>query len=65
MKKIFGKEYQKNAVLYFISLICGTIIIILNILFTLVLKESIFNLNMLAGILMFFYSWKNLFLEKK
>lgn len=64
MKKIMGKEYQKNAVLYFISLICS-IIIILNILFALVLKESIFNLNTLAGILMFFYSWKNLFSEKK
>lgn len=63
--KIFGKEYQKDSVLYFITFLCSIIIIFLNILFAVLFEDNIFSLNMLTGILLFFYSWKNLFLKKK
>ncbi|MEK4948079.1 hypothetical protein [Carnobacterium sp. FSL W8-0810] len=65
MMRIFGKEYQKDSVLYFITFLCSIIIIFLNILFAVLFEDNIFNLNMLTGILLFFYSWKNLFLKKK
>ena len=63
--KIFGKEYQKDSVLYFITFLCSIIIIFLNILFAVLFEDNIFSLNMLTVILLFFYSWKNLFLKKK
>lgn len=62
--KIFGKEYQKDSVLYFITFLCSIIIIFLNILFAVLFEDNIFSLNMLTVILLFFYSWKNLFLKK-
>lgn len=65
MMKIFGKEYQKDTVLYFITFLCSIIIIFLNILFAVLFEDNIFNLNMLTGILLLFSSWKNLFLKKK
>lgn len=65
MMRIFGKEYQKDSVLYFITFLCSIIIIFLNILFAVLFEDNIFSLNMLTVILLFFYSWKNLFLKKK
>ena len=65
MKKIFGKEYEVNSLLYGITFACSVIIIFLNILFFILLKDSIFNLSMLTGILLFISSGQNLFLEEK
>ena len=65
MKKIFGKEYEVNSLLYGITFACSVIIIFLNILFFILLKDSIFNLSMLTGILLFISSGQNLFLKKK
>lgn len=59
MIKIFGKEYELNTLLYGITFVCSIIIIVLNILFFILLKDSIFNLNMLTGILLFISSWLN------
>ncbi len=64
MIKIFGKEYELNTLLYGITFVCSIIIIVLNILFFILLKDSIFNLNMLTGILLFISSWLN-FKKKK
>lgn len=63
MKKIFGKEYEVNSLLYGITFACSVIIIFLNILFFILLKDSIFNLSMLTGILLFISSGQNLFLK--
>lgn len=61
----FGKEYQKDTVLYFISFLCSIVIIFLNILFAIFAEGNIFNFNMLTGVLLFYSSWQNLFGKKK
>ncbi|WP_034536082.1 hypothetical protein [Carnobacterium inhibens] len=65
MIKIFGKEYAINSLLYGVTFVCSIIIIVLNSLFFIFLKESIFNLSMLTGILLFISSGLNLFSKKK
>ena len=65
MIKLFGKEYPKNTVLYFISFILSIILIFLNILFAILFSDSIFNFYMLTGVLLFLSSGLNLFAKKK
>ena len=65
MIKLFGKEYPKNTVLYFISFVLSIILIFLNILFAILFSDSIFNLYMLTGVLLFLSSGLNLFAKKK
>lgn len=65
MIKLFGKEYPKNTVLYFISFILSIILIFLNILFAILFSDSIFNFYMLTGVLLFLSSGLNLFVKKK
>lgn len=65
MIKLFGKEYPMNNFLYFIAFVLSIIIIILNILFTILFSASIFNFNMLTGVLLFLSSGLNLFVKKK
>ena len=65
MVKIFGKEWEITALLYGITFVCSIIIIVLNTLSFILSKESIFNLNMLTGILLFISSWLNFKKRKK
>ncbi len=65
MVKIFGKECEITALLYGITFVCSIIIIVLNTLSFILSKESIFNLNMLTGILLFISSWLNFKKRKK
>lgn len=65
MIKLFGKEYPKNTVLYFISFVLSIILIFLNILFAVLFSDSIFNFYMLTGVLLFLSSGLNLFVKKK
>ncbi len=65
MIKLFGKEYPKNTVFYFINFVLSMILIFLNSLFAFLFKDSIFNFYMLIGILLFASSGLNLFVKKK
>lgn len=65
MIKLFGKEYPKNTVLYFITFVLSIILIFLNILFAILFSASIFNFNMLTGVLLCLSSGLNLFVKKK
>ena len=63
MIELFGKNHQLGSIVFPVILVCGSVTIILNILYFIKFGSNLINLNMGMGCILFIYSYWNLFVK--